>query len=111
MTTPPEILCRGFPMEFATFLNYSRQLRYDEDPDYAYCRKLFRDLLQREGMEYDYVFDWSVVPPTQENPAIVSEGMKGEKKEKVEVEVEQEKELRDLGVPMPAARPIAVAAA
>jgi casein kinase I family protein HRR25 len=31
-----------------------------DKPDYLYLRKLFRDLLVREGYQYDYVFDWSV---------------------------------------------------
>jgi serine/threonine protein kinase len=67
MTTSTEILCRGFPNEFAIFLNYTRSLRFDDKPDYAYLRKLFRDLFVREGFQYDYVFDWTifkyVLPP------------------------------------------------
>jgi casein kinase I family protein HRR25 len=49
MTTPTEILCRGFPNEFAVYLNYTRSLRFDDKPDYSYLRKLFRDLFIREG--------------------------------------------------------------
>ena len=60
MTTPTEYLCRGFPNEFAIYLNYCRSLRFDDKPDYSYLRKLFRDLFVREGLQYDYVFDWSV---------------------------------------------------
>ncbi|PLW12453.1 hypothetical protein PCANC_20355 [Puccinia coronata f. sp. avenae] len=60
MTTPTEFLCRGFPKEFAIYLNYSRSLRFDDKPDYPYLRKLFRDLFVREGYGYDYVFDWSL---------------------------------------------------
>jgi casein kinase I family protein HRR25 len=60
MTTPTEFLCRGFPKEFAIYLNYSRSLRFDDKPDYGYLRKLFRDLFVREGYSYDYVFDWSL---------------------------------------------------
>jgi serine/threonine protein kinase len=60
MTTSTEVLCRGFPNEFAIFLNYTRSLRFDDKPDYAYLRKLFRDLFVREGFQYDYVFDWTI---------------------------------------------------
>ncbi|KAH8835646.1 casein kinase I [Flagelloscypha sp. PMI_526] len=60
MTTPTDLLCRGFPNEFGIFLNYTRALRFDDKPDYSYLRKLFRDLFVREGYQYDYVFDWSV---------------------------------------------------
>ncbi|KAF2208479.1 hypothetical protein CERZMDRAFT_48987 [Cercospora zeae-maydis SCOH1-5] len=60
MTTPTEVLCRGFPNEFAIYLNYARSLRFDDKPDYSYLRKIFRDLFVREGFQYDYVFDWTV---------------------------------------------------
>ena len=60
MTTPTELLCRGFPNEFAIYLNYTRSLRFDDKPDYSYLRKLFRDLFVREGYQYDYVFDWTI---------------------------------------------------
>jgi len=62
MTTPTESLARGFPNEFAIYLNYTRSLRFDDKPDYSYLRKLFRDLFVREGFQYDYLFDWSVQP-------------------------------------------------
>ncbi|KAK9456061.1 kinase-like domain-containing protein [Dipodascopsis uninucleata] len=60
MTTPAEILCRGFPAEFSLYLNYTRSLRFDDKPDYTYLRKLFRDLFVRDGFQYDYVFDWTM---------------------------------------------------
>ncbi|KAJ3279901.1 serine/threonine protein kinase [Borealophlyctis nickersoniae] len=66
MTTPTEVLCRGFPNEFSVYLNYTRSLRFDDKPDYSYLRKLFRDLFVREGYHYDYVFDWTVVKYQQE---------------------------------------------
>ncbi|KAK3305054.1 kinase-like domain-containing protein [Chaetomium strumarium] len=60
MTTPTDVLCRGFPNEFAIYLNYTRSLRFDDKPDYSYLRKIFRNLFVREGFQYDYVFDWTV---------------------------------------------------
>jgi hypothetical protein len=46
MTTPAEILCRGFPDEFAVYLNHTRSLSFDDKPDYSYLRKIFRDLFE-----------------------------------------------------------------
>ncbi|KAL7004772.1 serine/threonine protein kinase [Cystobasidiomycetes sp. EMM_F5] len=69
MTTPTEVLCRGFPNEFSIYLNYCRSLRFDDKPDYSYLRKLFRDLFVREGFAYDYIFDWSVQQKTQDEQA------------------------------------------
>ena len=38
LSTTIESLCKGFPMEFVTYLTYVRNLRFDEKPDYAYLR-------------------------------------------------------------------------
>eukprot|EP00922_Rhytidocystis_sp_ex-Travisia-forbesii_P022380 GHVS01032767.1.p1 GENE.GHVS01032767.1~~GHVS01032767.1.p1 ORF type:complete len:537 (-),score=104.14 GHVS01032767.1:875-2317(-) len=58
MTTPVEILCKGYPTEFATYLNYCRTLRFEDRPDYAYLRRLFRELYVKEGFAEDSPFDW-----------------------------------------------------
>jgi serine/threonine protein kinase len=60
MSTTVEMLCKGSPSEFASYLNYTRSLRFEDKPDYAYLRKLFRDLFTREGLQMDYVFDWTI---------------------------------------------------
>ena len=46
MSTPVEVLCKGFPAEFAMYLNYCRGLRFEEGPDYMYLRQLFRILFR-----------------------------------------------------------------
>lgn len=51
-------LTRGYPIEFVTYFQYCRSLRFDDKPDYSYLRKLFRDLFARDGYHWDYVFDW-----------------------------------------------------
>lgn len=61
MSTPIEVLCRGFPAEFAMYLNYCRGLRFEEMPDYMYLRQLFRILFRTLNHQYDYVFDWSML--------------------------------------------------
>jgi serine/threonine protein kinase len=60
INTTIESLCKHFPVEFATYLNYCRSLRFDDKPDYAYLRRLFRDLFYRKGYQLDYVFDWTL---------------------------------------------------
>ena len=74
MTTPTEVLCRGFPNEFAIYLNYTRSLRFDDKPDYSYLRKIFRDLFVREGFQYDYVFDWTVYKYQKNAQAMAEQG-------------------------------------
>ncbi|KAJ7904013.1 kinase-like protein [Mycena leptocephala] len=85
MTTPTDLLCRGFPNEFGIFLNYTRALRFDDKPDYSYLRKLFRDLFVREGYQYDYVFDWSV---QRDGPAVTSKATAGGRRKVVQDEAD-----------------------
>lgn len=54
-------LCKGFPSEFINYLNFCRQLHFEQRPDYCYLRKLFRNLFHRLGFIYDYVFDWNLM--------------------------------------------------
>lgn len=61
MSTPIEELCKEFPSEFATYLNFCRSLRFDDRPDYSYLRQIFRNLFHRQGFTYDYVFDWNLL--------------------------------------------------
>ncbi|KAF6733740.1 Casein kinase I isoform epsilon [Oryzias melastigma] len=61
MSTPIEVLCKGYPSEFSTYLNLCRSLRFDDKPDYSYLRQLFRNLFHRQGFSYDYVFDWNML--------------------------------------------------
>ena len=59
MSTPVESLCRSYPTEFGTYLNYCRSLKFADKPDYSYLRKMFKDLFFREGYAYDHSFDWT----------------------------------------------------
>ncbi|KAK2714803.1 hypothetical protein QYM36_009123 [Artemia franciscana] len=61
MSTSVDELCKGYPVEFATYLNYCRTLRFEEKPDYTYLRQLFRNLFLRQRFTYDYVFDWNML--------------------------------------------------
>ena len=61
MGTQIEVLCKGYPSEFVNYLNYCRSLRFEDRPDYAYLRRSLKDLFFREGFQFDYVFDWTVL--------------------------------------------------
>ncbi len=63
MTTPVELLCKGLPIEFSTYLNYCRTLKFEDKPDYSYLRKMFKELFIREGFELDYMYDWTLQNP------------------------------------------------
>jgi len=52
-------LFKGHPEEFKKYFEHVRSLHSDETPNYAYLRRLFRNLFRRNRFEYDYVFDWT----------------------------------------------------
>ena len=83
----------------ATYLNYCRSLRFEDRPDYAYLRRLLKDLFFREGYQqldadsprfspiqpiyrvssvlrnmrisrYDFVFDWTILHLSLEHPCL-----------------------------------------
>ncbi|KAF3625877.1 Casein kinase I isoform delta [Capsicum annuum] len=45
----------------ASYFHYCRSLRFEDKPDYAYLKRIFRDLFIREGFQFDYVFDWTIL--------------------------------------------------
>jgi hypothetical protein len=50
------------PKEFLTFMQYCRNLKYEESPDYNYLKRLFKEKLIKEGYQYDHIFDWILIP-------------------------------------------------
>nr|KAJ0221237.1 hypothetical protein LSAT_V11C200065210 [Lactuca sativa] len=48
-------------LEFATYFKYCRSLTFDQKPNYGFLKRLFRDLLTREGFDFDYIFDWVIL--------------------------------------------------
>ncbi|KAK8289136.1 hypothetical protein V6Z11_D07G168800 [Gossypium hirsutum] len=61
VSTPIEVLCKSYPSEFVSYFHHCRSLRFEDKPDYSYLKRLFRDLFIREGYQFDYVFDWTVL--------------------------------------------------
>ena len=56
--TSPEKLCFGYPKEFEEYVRYTRDLLYEQDPDYSYLKNLFVKVLKKEGYVIDYYYDW-----------------------------------------------------
>ena len=64
---PVEQLCYALPSEFSSYMNYCRSLRFEDRPDYSHLRKMFKELLVKEGLEYDYAFDWVIMNESLRN--------------------------------------------
>jgi len=58
----PETLCANLPLQFTQFLIYVKTLAFDAEPDYQYCRDLFRSAFEEGGFEDDGVWDWDLLP-------------------------------------------------
>ncbi|KAJ5678672.1 hypothetical protein N7462_006916 [Penicillium macrosclerotiorum] len=57
-TTPIKDLCEGFP-EFLKYLDYVRNLGFEDTPDYDYLQELFALALKNANEVDDGEFDWS----------------------------------------------------
>ena len=58
--TTPEELCSGFPPELAEYVRYTRNLEFEQNPDYNYLKGLFRKIMEDKGYDpNDIRFDWS----------------------------------------------------
>lgn len=67
LSIPTEVLCKDLPVEFSIYLNYVKNLKYNERPDYNFLKGLLFDLLCAHYHE-KYVFDWSLANPLEEPP-------------------------------------------
>ena len=59
ISTPAEVLCKGYPQQLASFINYARNLKFEDKPDYAYLKNLLKTAMKANNIEMDYVYDWS----------------------------------------------------
>ncbi|KAI8084496.1 kinase-like domain-containing protein [Halteromyces radiatus] len=59
--TNPSDLCDNYPDELATLLTYARSLRFDESPDYDYCRELLDNALASMDEIDDGIRDWMLL--------------------------------------------------
>lgn len=67
LTTTPECLCYKLPFEFKEFVKYTRQLRFDEEPNYDYLRGLLQSIMISNEWIYDNLFDWTEVKKKSED--------------------------------------------
>ena len=61
LITPPEILCKKLPKQFAFIFQYIRKLKYEERPDYNMMKCLLADLLLSKmslTKTTTFSFDW-----------------------------------------------------
>ena len=52
-----ETLCEGCPKEFGVFLNYCRNLKFEERPDYGYLQRLFAGIRKENNLIENFL-EW-----------------------------------------------------
>lgn len=55
-----EVLCEGLPACFLSYMNYCRNLKFEQKPDYKYIKGLFDQTFVEFKYEADGRFDWVV---------------------------------------------------
>ena len=51
--------------EIPAFIHYTRDLKFDDRPDYGFLKRLFKTIFDREKLEFDNDFDWFKNPKTE----------------------------------------------
>ena len=56
-----EKLCEGLPKECIKFIQYARDMKFEDRPDYSYLRGLLRKAAKNNGLSFDSSkFDWII---------------------------------------------------
>ena len=74
-----EDLCIGQPDEFAQFIQYARNMKFEDKPDYNYLRGLLKEAAKKAGLQYDTSkFDWIVKENDEKNDNSINKDTKNE---------------------------------
>ena len=58
ITIKPDQLCKDLPAQLVRYFNYCRILKFEEKPDYAYLKKIFKDLFYEKQYDSNFEYDW-----------------------------------------------------
>ena len=88
-----EDLCAGLPKECIKFIQYARDMKFEDRPDYSYLRGLLRKAAKNNNLHFDYnKFDWIVKQKEIEEEEKKKEMEKNDKKEETKDKKDLEKE-------------------
>ena len=59
INTSLDSLCEGFPDEFKTFIQYARDLKFEDRPDYSYLKNIITQMCKKNQLSFNYnKYDW-----------------------------------------------------
>ena len=91
-TTAAE-LCQGLPPQIQEYVEYTRKLGYETDPDYNYLKNLFLTILKNYNWDFDYDYDWDQVGLTGSE---IKDKEKDTKKDQLKISLEKVHEIPKL---------------
>ena len=96
ISTSLEVLCQGFPDEFKTFIQYARDLKFEDRPDYSYLKNLLRQICEKNQLTFNYnKYDWILKKSAELNNEEHKENSKNKEDKEKEKEKEKEKDNKD----------------
>ena len=60
VATKIDELAKGCPKEIQMYLDYCRNLKFEDKPDYKLLRNYLADSFERLSYEHDYYYDWII---------------------------------------------------
>ena len=60
MEISSEELCKDLPKEFEMFLEYNKNIKYEEKPDYKYLHNLIDKIMNENNIKNDCIYDWTL---------------------------------------------------
>lgn len=85
----------NIPPELKEFYKEIVSLGFEEKPDYTKYRRILKEILVKNYLEYDYIYDWFLIPVSE----IVNEDLdllEDFSKNDYEIKFQEEKELKEL---------------
>ena len=58
--TSAEQLCVGYPKQFCEYIRYTRNLKFEQEPNYDYLKRLIYSVMNRYEYNFDFLFDWGI---------------------------------------------------
>ena len=88
-------LCKGFPQEFAEYIEYTRKLEFEADPDYKYLRNLLVSALEKQNTKFDFWYDWVKEKPNIEDQISIERYINNNTNISLEIKEDDKKEKED----------------
>lgn len=58
LATSSETLCKNYPRQFLQLVDYAKNLKFDEKPDYSLLKNLFLNIMKENELRMEYIYDW-----------------------------------------------------